>query len=168
MGVVLHHQEKAIRGALGNEPDSEVGGAPRRAHLRTLLQQVPLDGSTTQHEECSPWAQVVIDEACCSACGICSRLCPTKAISQERQAGYEVIGFRSSRCTNCGLCQEACPEGAIRFQELISLANAVDDDRNVLARVGMSECCACGDTIRAGKKLCPTCEKRQTWMQAAS
>lgn len=165
MVVVVHRQEKAIRDALGNEPRSEARAVPRHEHLRMLLRQVPFDGSTAQHEEWFPWARLVIDEARCSACGICTRLCPTAAISQESQSGYEVIGLRSSLCTNCGLCQEACPEGAIRFQEQISLADAVDDKETVLARVGMSECCACGDTIRAGKnKLCPTCEKRQAWL----
>jgi ferredoxin len=162
MVVVVHHQEKAIREALGNEPGSEACAAPRHEHLRTLLRQVPFHGRPAQHQEWFPWARVVIDEACCSACKICTHLCPTAAISQERQAGYEVISFRSSLCTNCGLCQEACPEGAIRFQEQTSLADAVDDERNVLARVGMSECRACGNTVRAGQKtLCPTCEKRQ-------
>lgn len=165
MVVILHHEEKAIREAVGTASASEACAAPRREHLSTLLRQGPLDGSAAPHEEWFPWARVVIDEWRCCACGICTHLCPTAAISQERQTGCEVIGFRCSLCTNCGLCQEACPEGAIRFQEKISLADAVDDERHVLALVGTSDCCACGDTIPAGrKKLCATCEKRQSWL----
>lgn len=161
MAVVVHHQERAIREALGNDSAREACAAPRHEHLCTLVREVRVDGGIAPHEKWSAWARVVIEESCCSACGICARLCPTTAISQERRVSYEEIGFLSSRCTNCGLCQEACPEGAIRFQEEISLADALDNEATVLARVRMNECRACGDTIRTGRNtLCPTCDKR--------
>jgi len=162
MAVVLQQPGQAIGEALGNERGGAADAAPRWEHLRTLLRQLPLNGAATPHEDWFPWAKVVIDEARCSACGICAHLCPTGALAQEAQPGCAVVGFRPSRCTNCGLCQEACPEGAVRFEEQVALADAVDDEWHVLARVGMSECRACGNTVRAGQKtLCPTCEKRQ-------
>jgi len=162
VAVVLHQPETTIREMLEKDPESETCVAPRRAHLRALLRQAPLDGSTAAPTEGLRWAKVMIDEARCSACGICAHLCPTAAISQVREAGYEVISCRSSLCTNCDLCQQACPEAAIRFEEWATLSEALDDEWKVLARVGMSECGACGNTIPARRQgLCPTCEKRQ-------
>ena len=162
MAVVLQQQGQAVREALGNERGTEADAAPRWEHLRTLLRQLPLNADAVPREDWFPWAKVVIDEARCSACGICAHLCPTGAVAQEAQPGCAVVSFRPSRCTNCGLCQEACPEGAIRFEEQVALADAVDDDWHALAQVGMSECLACGTTVRAGNTtLCPTCEKRQ-------
>jgi len=162
VAAVLQQQDQAIRGALGNELEGEADAAPRWKHLRTLLGQLPPTIAAAPHEDWFPWATVVIDDARCSGCGICAHVCPTGAIAHEEQSGCAVVDFRPSWCTNCDLCREACPEGAIRFAEQVALADAVDDERHVLARVGMSECHACGTTIRAGnKKLCPTCEKRQ-------
>jgi len=162
MAVVLHQPETTIREMLEKDPERETCAAPRREHLRALLRQAPLDNRMTEQTEGLRWAKVMIDEARCSACGICTHLCPTAAISQVSEAGDEVIRCRFSLCTNCDLCQQACPEGAIRFEEWATLADAVDDEWKVLARVGMSECGTCGNTIPARRQgLCPTCEKRQ-------
>lgn len=166
IAVALHHQGKAVHEALENDSENAADVAPRWEHLRTLLRHgTPLDGGVAGYTEWFPWARVAIDEVHCSACGICARLCPTAAISQEEQPGYAVLGFRSFLCINCTLCQEGCPEGAIRFEEQVSYNDVVGGERKVVARVSMSECHACGDTIPAGaKELCPTCEKRQAWL----
>ena len=166
MAVFVQHKGQAVREALGNGSENAACVAPRWEHLRTLLRHgAPLDGGVAPYTEWLPWARVAIDEVRCSACGICVRLCPTAAISQEEQPGYAVLGFRAFLCINCTLCREACPEGAIRFEEQVSYGDVVDGERRVVARVSMSECYACGDTIPAGaKELCPTCEKRQAWL----
>jgi len=45
----------------------------------------------------------------CAGCGVCTRACPTDAISLD--AGKAQID--QSLCTECYLCVQACPGGAI-------------------------------------------------------
>ncbi len=71
--------------------------APFQRHLKRLLVPRP-----------------VIDDASCTRCGQCVRICPAepKAIAgrQGRKPRYDY-----ERCIRCYCCQEACPEGAVRI-----------------------------------------------------
>ncbi len=45
----------------------------------------------------------------CTACGVCEKVCPTKAIKMEKDSNgfiYPVID--KEKCTNCGLCRNKC------------------------------------------------------------
>jgi len=46
----------------------------------------------------------------CKKCGLCARSCPEKAISGDRERGYEID---KTRCINCGMCFEACKFDAV-------------------------------------------------------
>lgn len=64
-----------------------------------------------------------IDGKQCDKSPMCppKKLCPAKAISQEKGKG--ILGFLSggvstvdeSKCTGCGLCVRYCPHGAIKM-----------------------------------------------------
>ena len=47
----------------------------------------------------------------CQGCGLCVRVCPTKAISGQRR---EVHVIDQELCSKCGNCLSKCPFGAIR------------------------------------------------------
>ena len=50
-----------------------------------------------------------LDEARCTRCGRCARLCPFTAIDASRAA----VAIDAQRCWGCGVCRSACAEGAI-------------------------------------------------------
>lgn len=45
----------------------------------------------------------------CAGCGVCTRACPTDAISLDADKAQ----IDQSLCTECYLCVQACPRGAI-------------------------------------------------------
>jgi ferredoxin/coenzyme F420-reducing hydrogenase delta subunit len=165
----LYHKEKAIREnvqeILGNKRETGNGKrrSPRREFLRKLLKtKEESDVIVAQNKQEFPWKKMEIDENRCSACGTCQALCPTGAISKKWEQGRQLTCFNSSSCTNCLLCKEACPERAIEFEGEISLADLLEDEDKIVARVDVTSCFLCGEEITAREsKLCPTCRKRQ-------
>jgi uncharacterized protein (DUF362 family)/Pyruvate/2-oxoacid:ferredoxin oxidoreductase delta subunit len=57
----------------------------------------------------------VIDEAKCTSCGMCVKMCPVDPKAVDWQKGDEKVPptHNYDRCIRCYCCQEACPEGAI-------------------------------------------------------
>jgi electron transport complex protein RnfB len=49
-----------------------------------------------------------VDEAACSACGVCVERCPFQAITVDGTARVEKI-----RCAGCGVCTVGCPNDAL-------------------------------------------------------
>lgn len=149
----------------GHTEHSAARYSPRRALFRKLARQ---EGSMSfpikRIEPEFRWGNITIDEAECSACGICVTVCPTGALEQGTENGSQVLSFVSSACTKCGLCIEACPEKAIDYDPQWSLADLLDDNRRVVARIQLTACFACGEVMPASQgRMCPTCEKREAW-----
>ncbi len=46
----------------------------------------------------------------CTGCGLCVRVCPTKALSAN---GVKVKLSHPERCEYTGICQDVCPTNAI-------------------------------------------------------
>jgi polyferredoxin len=80
------------------------------------------------------WLRHTVDEAACTSCQRCARVCPTGTIDAQR-------GFAAdpSECTMCLDCLESCPSNAISFRGRWGLAEWRDYDpsrRQVLASAG--------------------------------
>jgi len=56
--------------------------------------------------------KIVIDRAKCTGCGICSMICPSKAITINRKAEVN-----HQYCMKCGSCVVACQSNAITMIE---------------------------------------------------
>lgn len=60
----------------------------------------------------------VIDEAKCTNCGTCVRMCPVepKAVDWHTGDTSGPPSYKYDRCIRCYCCQETCPEGAISLE----------------------------------------------------
>jgi Fe-S-cluster-containing hydrogenase component 2 len=59
-------------------------------------------------------AMLSIDPSRCSRCGLCARMCPTRALTRGGDRQIRVHAERMSGCVACGWCLTACPRDAIR------------------------------------------------------
>ncbi|MCQ2752073.1 MAG: 4Fe-4S binding protein [Coriobacteriales bacterium] len=59
---------------------------------------------------CAALTSFKIDADKCTGCGLCSRSCPTDAISGEKKEAHVID---TSKCIACGSCREACNFDAI-------------------------------------------------------
>jgi formate hydrogenlyase subunit 6/NADH:ubiquinone oxidoreductase subunit I len=73
------------------------------------------------------------DEAKCTGCGMCSRVCPSFAIEMKGLGPKcEGIKVNLGACLFCQQCEESCPTGAIKLGPeyelaVIDKANAIQD-----------------------------------------
>jgi formate hydrogenlyase subunit 6/NADH:ubiquinone oxidoreductase subunit I len=84
---------------------------------------VELSGDIDQLDEAIDWMQsqgvnistvsreIVIDEELCVHCGLCTGVCPTTALSLNKETFQ--LNFTRSRCIVCEQCIPTCPTQAI-------------------------------------------------------
>lgn len=84
---------------------------------------VELSGDIDQLHEAIEWLQVqgigvslsnreiLIDEAICVDCGLCTGICPTQALTLDPESFR--LNFVRSRCIVCEQCIPTCPVQAI-------------------------------------------------------
>lgn len=58
--------------------------------------------------------QISRDEESCLHCGLCTALCPSKALYLD--AVTHKIVFDSDKCTGCGMCTKICPVAAMNVE----------------------------------------------------
>ena len=171
---IAHRQIVGATSGLSEQADGEIANtplemkdgtrpSPKREILRNLIKQNGRGNTNVNiNQQALPWKKMKVDEANCVACAICVNVCPTGALTKSFENNQVVRHLDSSLCTNCYLCQEACPEGVIGFEEAYAATDLINDQTYVVARIDMTSCAICGETIPAGRgEICTTCEKRQ-------
>ena len=62
-------------------------------------------------------SHIVIDEARCKGCGLCTIACARKLVTlsdKPNSQGFTLAMFsEAEKCTGCALCAEMCPDVAI-------------------------------------------------------
>ena len=51
----------------------------------------------------------------CTACGLCTMLCPEKALAICDTGTDRILAFHPIRCTACGLCVNNCPQSSLKL-----------------------------------------------------
>ncbi|MCF8054049.1 MAG: 4Fe-4S binding protein [Deltaproteobacteria bacterium] len=88
-----------------------------------------------------------IDNKLCISCGVCGRICPHGAISddfgipcrhQKRSLWQKPVCF-TEVCVSCGICVSACPTGALRLS-----GDESSKDKKRIPSLETKKCIACG------------------------
>lgn len=61
---------------------------------------------------------VVVDEARCTACGACGRVCPPRLFDLSRSGPPRLDAEADRLCLRCGHCVATCPADALRHADL--------------------------------------------------
>jgi ferredoxin len=99
-----------------------------------------------------------IDEARCSGCDACVRVCAHGALVLDPGNGAPAYRVDPARCTGCHLCADECAERAVTVVEM-----ATCDRREI--RLDERRCTRCGAPFHlpaaqtADFGLCPICRK---------
>lgn len=80
--------------------------------------------------------------AACTACGLCAKQCPTRAIEFRNDGGYFVLGFQAHRCfgIECRICQLICPANAVTLEPGIASV-ALQSREQIVLRAGQLALC---------------------------
>ncbi len=103
----------------------------------------------------SPLGIVEIREDVCTGCSMCTKACPTYALSFEQRDDNVCLTFDAALCNACGQCLLRCPEverGAIRLKKAVDLAY-LGQGRTLVYREETLRCIVCGTPIAPGKLL---------------
>lgn len=96
----------------------------------------------------------------CTLCGVCSRLCPTGALTQTREGEQLRLDVRSDHCTGCNLCLEVCPEKALSWSGPLAAGDLLQRAPRPLAAASDRACAVCGEPYRnsdEAQTLCTRC-----------
>jgi ferredoxin len=142
----------------------------RRSLLMMAMKRadIPEVFHTIESEDISFISQKDIDEATCTDCQMCYRICPTGALSSDHKGS--VINFNPLSCVKCHSCHDVCEPDALTLRPTFSLANFFDSKRETLIRFVMKRCDECGVVFasRNGESMCRRCtieeeEAKELW-----
>jgi len=125
--------------------------------------------------------RVRIDPAHCLACGMCSYVCVSNAITGLNGPAAFQWAYDPGRCTFCARCMERCPGSALSMECAPAPIYRKRGDLRVSFDIALPACPECGapnrpvtsnlvdlafgetitDELRAVMKLCPTCRRRR-------
>lgn len=74
-----------------------------------------------------------VNGLCCS-CGVCTAICPRKAITYRESLGMFVPVIEHEKCVNCGLCSKICPGFEHKYSEQDELKKPMDAVRGEVLR----------------------------------
>lgn len=152
VGLLVSRSRSTLAGLLPEDRELAPNGSLFRRLLLSRLRR--LSPPHPFH-----WTIPAIGESC-TACGLCSRLCPSSALQQvEGETGTDgkrdwYLALVPWRCTACGLCSDACPSQSILSPTAIPLSDPLHP---LLRPVSAFPCPRCGAPTWERDKLCDLC-----------
>lgn len=142
----------------------------RRKLFFTALKRfdVPTEFHVVQSEKITFTSQKLMDEALCTACEMCHRVCPTGALTSDMRNSK--IDFDPFLCVKCHLCHDVCEPNAITLSTSYNLKEWYAPSVQNLATFAVRRCNECDGLFSsvAGEKICRRCvleeeEARELW-----
>jgi ferredoxin len=110
------------------------------------------------------YATLNVSEAC-TACGVCSRACPTGALFYTQTSGSSFkLAFDPLNCIGCDICAQVCAPQAIDVNHHPEAQSVfLQESPAILYEGALTHCERCNDLFAssAGSKLCPVCQARR-------
>ena len=110
------------------------------------------------------WATLAVSEAC-TACGVCARICPTRALRLDNPAPDQfALRLVARACIGCEACVHVCAPAAITVDHAPAAAQVFGEVAVQTLRSGaLARCERCGApmAVRPGQTLCEICAERQ-------
>lgn len=147
-------------------PDSKQPFHERLRLLRALRKWPTPEPSQMQKTvPCEAGFSMMHVDASCSACGVCTRACPTSALELEREDGQFTLTFFPRACIGCNICVHLCPEEAITAHPHVHFDDVFSRDGAICLRSGHVAICArCRAPFVPAElesKYCPPCDFRR-------
>ena len=131
--------------------------------------------------------RVTIDSGRCLACGMCSYVCVSDAITGSNDTAAFQWAYDPGRCTFCARCVERCPGHALAMECQTAPIYRKRGELWISVEIGLPACPECGvptrpvtsdllklafeeatDETRLVIKLCPRCRRRMGDLFAAA
>ncbi|MFZ5945513.1 MAG: 4Fe-4S binding protein [Bacillota bacterium] len=79
----------------------------------------------------------------CNFCGVCSKLCPTKALKVIEEVNKKQIVFQPHLCTHCDICHDACFFKGLEFSGNLSVDDFRSSQQYIIASGERRSCKEC-------------------------
>ena len=142
----------------------------RRKLLKMAMKRagVPEEFHIIESEDISFISQKNLDEATCTNCQMCYRICPTGALSSDTHGSF--INFDAFSCVKCASCHDVCEPNALTLKPTFSLKELFEPHKETLVKFNVKRCDECGMPFvyRGGEVMCTRCrieeeEAHQLW-----
>jgi len=142
----------------------------RRSLLSMAMKRagVPSVYHTIDIDDISFISQKDLDEASCTNCQMCYRICPTGALSSDYK--NSIINFNPLACVQCHSCHDVCEPNSLTKRKTFALSSFFEPKIETLVRFDIKRCNECGIPFayRGGEVLCKRCrieeeEARELW-----
>ena len=158
---IIESGKRAIEIAF-NMGEGDFRGSGKANFRRELLISLIMDNEpgNLMDTDDVPFAHLCVD-VICDLCGLCERLCPSRALSLDKGEGVLRLNFMISKCTNCGICRSVCPIRAIKINDVMDMGT-INREEECLREGKETRCDACGRSFYVpddDRKTCTLCLK---------
>ncbi len=133
--------------------------------FRALGEPVPAAPAAPAELASAPPDALLLAASGCTACGVCVKACPPRALSLEPVGSGQALREDVALCTACGDCLRLCPQDALSSRGAATWGDVRDRTVLTLATVPMAAPCSrCGAPLSEGAGhdgLCPVCAYRK-------